>query len=403
MDLVPPAYVVDRFFAAERDKRAELEDVVEAAAHAIAEYTEEHTVEDGLLWEAVDDEGKMTAKLAIDRLREARAEGADEDEIDALAHVIALFKVETDAKKAVKNAQAELDLKTLAQYGKLTEADVKSLVIEDKWGATLARGVDTEVSALIQLLVARLDVLTDRYGETVGALEAEVASLSTKVADHLAAMEAQGVIAPWVRTSVGHLIDGLAAGVSVRSTDSGTSRPAVLKTSAIDRGRFVPSEAKTVLASDVGRARCEVVAGSLIISRMNTPLLVGDVGFVDGEHPGLYLPDRLWLARSKRGSDTNMRWLTYYFASEQGARQLRGLATGTSGSMKNIPKDRVLALEIDVPATSEQDAIAAALADADHLIDSTERLIAKRRDIKQGMIQELLTGRTRLALDEGAA
>jgi restriction endonuclease S subunit len=49
------------------------------------------------------------------------------------------------------------------------------------------------------------------------------------------------------------------------------------------------------------------------------------------------------------------------------------------------------------PAKAEQEAIAEALSDADALIESLEQLIAKKRHIKQGAMQELLTGRKRLA------
>lgn len=200
----------------------------------------------------------------------------------------------------------------------------------------------------------------------------------------------------WTRRRVSELIDGLAAGVSVRSTTAVSGGLAVLKTSAIDAGLFDPRESKTILPADIPRARCPVAADSMIISRMNTPAMVGDVGYVAEAHNKLYLPDRLWLARSKRGSGTDMRWLTYYFASEPGARELRSLATGTSGSMKNIPKDRVLELEIAVPPEHEQRAIARALVDVDELIAKLESFVAKKQAIKQGMMQQLLTGRTRL-------
>jgi len=169
-----------------------------------------------------------------------------------------------------------------------------------------------------------------------------------------------------------------------------------LKTSAVDQGRFIPTESKRILAIDLARARCNPVADSMIVSRMNTPAMVGDVGYVAEDWPELFLPDRLWMARARRGSGTSMRWLTYHFASEPGARELRGLATGTSGSMKNIPKDRVLNLEIAVPPVNEQRAIGSALADSDALIEALEALIAKKRDVKQGLMQELLTGRSRL-------
>lgn len=202
--------------------------------------------------------------------------------------------------------------------------------------------------------------------------------------------------ASWTYQAVGELIDGLSAGVSVRSISDATSGPAVLKTSSVHRGRFIPSESKTILPADIPRASCVVTAGSLIVSRMNTPSLVGDVGYVDEAYPNLYLPDRLWIARSKRGSGTDLRWLTYYFSSEPGARRLRGLATGTSGSMKNIPKNRILALAIRVPAPSEQRAISSALSAVDGFIASLRSAITKKQAIKQSMLQQLLTGRARL-------
>jgi type I restriction enzyme, S subunit len=201
----------------------------------------------------------------------------------------------------------------------------------------------------------------------------------------------------WTTSSVGGLIDGLEAGVSVRSDGTRSGGPFVLKTSSIASGRFDPSEAKQIVDADVGRARCSPERGSVLISRMNTPALVGEVGYVDADHPELFLPDRLWLARSRRDRPVDMRWLNYYLSSTDGSQAVRELATGTSGSMKNIPKHRLLALEISLPPAPEQRAIASALGDVDELIASLERLIAKKEAIKQGMMQELLAGNTRLS------
>ncbi|WXF92387.1 hypothetical protein WDV91_07105 [Curtobacterium flaccumfaciens pv. flaccumfaciens] len=129
---------------------------------------------------------------------------------------------------------------------------------------------------------------------------------------------------------------------------------------------------------------------------MNTPAMVGDVGYVRHDHLNLYLPDRLWLARSKRGARTDMRWLTYLFASESGAALLHGLASGTSMSMQSIPKDRVLALEIHAPLPAEQRAIGDALESIDELITALERVVSKKQAVKQGLMQQLLSGRSRL-------
>ena len=63
----------------------------------------------------------------------------------------------------------------------------------------------------------------------------------------------------------------------------------------------------------------------------------------------------------------------------------------------NLRKDDVLACPLALPPTkAEQEAIAEALSDADALIESLEQLIAKKRQIKQGAMQELLTGKKRL-------
>lgn len=65
--------------------------------------------------------------------------------------------------------------------------------------------------------------------------------------------------------------------------------------------------------------------------------------------------------------------------------------------MKNISKGSLLAVQIATPPKSiEQEAIAEALSDADAFIESLEHLIAKKRHIKQGAMQELLTGKKRL-------
>ena len=187
MDLVPPALMASRYFA---EQRANVEDLVtasEEASRAVADYTEEHAVEDGLLWEATDDKGKVTQKSAATRYREAEAEG-DDEVLNATRTFIELLKREAAAKKAAKNAQAALDLATLKKYGDLTEADVKTLVLDDKWHATIAGRISSEVNSLTLGLVSRIQELGERYAVTLGQLRDEMEKLEAKVADHLSAM-----------------------------------------------------------------------------------------------------------------------------------------------------------------------------------------------------------------------
>ena len=64
--------------------------------------------------------------------------------------------------------------------------------------------------------------------------------------------------------------------------------------------------------------------------------------------------------------------------------------------MINLNQSTLGGLWIQTPLALEQQAIAEALSDADALIESLEQLIAKKRQIKQGAMQELLTGQRRL-------
>lgn len=196
-------------------------------------------------------------------------------------------------------------------------------------------------------------------------------------------------------------ISSLEAGVSVNSVeeerDAHGHDESVLKTSSVSGGKFIAAECKKILPKDLRRAKLSPVRDSILVSRMNTPVLVGESGYVDRDCPTLFLPDRLWMTKHFVPSPPNVRWLAQTLAFGSVRQSIRDCATGTSGSMKNISKDALLSIYIPTPSGSnEQFAIAEALSDADALVDALEQLIAKKRQIKQGAMQELLTGKLRL-------
>lgn len=209
----------------------------------------------------------------------------------------------------------------------------------------------------------------------------------------------------WGVVPLSREIEGLDAGVSVNSVDEELRiyphDQLILKTSAIIGGQFLPKESKKIAPRDLSRARLSPRSDTIIISRMNTPDLVGECGYVSTDYPNLFLPDRLWMTRVCKGSDVYVKWLNYLLSSRPYKGRIKGLATGTSGSMKNIAKDLLLAMPIPYPRPHEQEAIADALSDADALIESMEQLLAKKRQIKQGAMQELLTGKKRLPAFSG--
>lgn len=187
----------------------------------------------------------------------------------------------------------------------------------------------------------------------------------------------------------------LDAGVSVNSDERAVSDYYVLKTSAVRNGKVNIREAKPVVVSDYPRLKCPVKKGSIIISRMNTPAMVGECGYSATDATDTFLPDRLWQVEPS-SPDYDFQWLNYLLNTEKYSAAIRATATGTSNSMKNIAKDRLLEIAVPKPPRPEQERIAEALSDIDELIASLEKLIAKKKAIKQGAMQELLIGKRRL-------
>lgn len=93
-------------------------------------------------------------------------------------------------------------------------------------------------------------------------------------------------------------------------------------------------------------------------------------------------------------NDLDKEYRRYCFQTRAIRQQFLYYAVGTK--VKGISKTNIARLLLPVPPLPEQRAIASALSDVDALIDGLTRLIAKKRDLKQAAMQQLLTGQTRL-------
>lgn len=190
MDLVPPRLLIDRYFATEQATADECALGLESAAQALQEYVEENSGDEGLLSDAMDGD-KVTKTSATARLKQAKREGTDPDEVAALTALLVLFEAEAVAKKRVKEAGGALDAAILAKYSQLSRDEVITLVVDDKWGAQVARRASLEVTALVGRLLERTLVLTERYSQTLGDIESELEAIGIKVRSHLSEMGAQ--------------------------------------------------------------------------------------------------------------------------------------------------------------------------------------------------------------------
>ena len=188
MDLVPSALIVARYFAKEQTAIEALSATQESAARVLEEFVEEHTGDEGLLEDAANDKGKITKGGVKDRLKAIKDEAECDEERGALTRCLELIEAESVAGKAVNDAQAPLDAKVLERYAKLTEAEIKTLVVEDKWLARVRVDVEGEVERLTQKLAGRVKKLDERYAQPLPELERGVKKFDKKVARHLKKM-----------------------------------------------------------------------------------------------------------------------------------------------------------------------------------------------------------------------
>lgn len=183
-ELIPPALIVARYFADEQAKIDTLQSTLDSASQALETHLEENSSDDGLLNDALNDKDKVTKASVITRLKVA----TDSDEKAVLKLAKKLFDNEADAKKALKEAQDTLDLAVFKQYPKLSIDQIKTLIVDDKWLATLQNNIKGEIERVTQQLANRVKELEERYSEPLPDIIQSVDDLSHKVADHLKAM-----------------------------------------------------------------------------------------------------------------------------------------------------------------------------------------------------------------------
>jgi type I restriction enzyme M protein len=110
------------------------------------------------------------------------------EDVKVLKTYIDLHQRIAAEKKDLKIKVAELDNATLNQFKKLTEEDVRILVVDDKWLASLKSGIQSEIDAISQRLTGRVKELAERYENTMTELNHQTNSLEEKVEDHLKKM-----------------------------------------------------------------------------------------------------------------------------------------------------------------------------------------------------------------------
>ena len=124
----------------------------------IIELEEEHGGEEG----AFSELDKVNKANVTDRLKEIEGDNESKDEAAVLNEWLKLATEEAALKKQIEEATSDLDAKAYSIYPKLTEAEIKTLVVDDKWLAALDVAIHGEMDRINQALTQRVKELTER-------------------------------------------------------------------------------------------------------------------------------------------------------------------------------------------------------------------------------------------------
>ena len=180
-DLVPKSLVVARYSPREQAAIDQLATELDGVAASLAEMAEKHGAEDGAFAEL----DKVNKTNVAARLKEIKREDDAEDEVAALNSWLKLNRAETVLKKRLKEAETGLDARAYALYPKLTQPEIKMLVVDDKWLASLDAAIQGETDRVSRELTQRVKELAERYETPLPVMVDRLADLEAKVNRHL--------------------------------------------------------------------------------------------------------------------------------------------------------------------------------------------------------------------------
>ena len=263
------------------------------------------------------------------------------------------------------------------------------------------------IADYLDLETARLDVLVAAKERVLGLLAEKRRALITRAVtrglDPDAPLRDSGI--PWLGEIPEHWeivrLRFLATGIEQGwSPEAAILQPSldewgVLKLNAVNQGRFDEKAAKALPPDAQPRANLEIHPGNVLVTRSNTPLLVGDACFVETTRPRLMLSDIIYRLTVRTGV-IDGRFLVYFLTLPVGRVQIENDARGTSASMVKISQEHIKNWWIPVPPIAEQRSIITALAGETRRIDqtwaATERTIALLKERRAALIVAAVTG-----------
>ena len=189
-ELVAPALIIQHWFSDQQAGIDKLEAEFEELQQQIEETIDEHGGDDELLADATNEKGKLTRASASARRKEIKGDPDAEDEIKVLNDYLALVDQQGGTSEKLSAARDALTEKVANKYSKLTADEIKTLVVDEKWLATLDAAVRDELDRVSQSLTERVGQLAERYMTPLPHLTNDVSKLTKRVEAHLKKMGA---------------------------------------------------------------------------------------------------------------------------------------------------------------------------------------------------------------------
>ncbi len=304
-------------------------------------------------------------------------------------------------ESTVARAEAELQSRGTIMAG-LNSGVVRSLTVPVpplQAQAAIADFLDRKTAA-IDALIEKKERLLELLAEKRAAL---IHHAVTKGLDPDVPMKDSGV--PWIGEIPAHwevlpfrrLITSLEQGSSPVASDRSADPDefAVLKLSCVSDGRFVPSEHKALPDTSVARRLLAAQAGDLLITRANTPLLVGDTCVVARNHPRRLLPDLIYRVRL-RSDRADPEYVSSFLRSPSGRAQVEADARGSSASMVKISQSHIRDWCVPAPPTPEQESIRDAIRTLRGKVDEVRSRLGSQvrrlHEYRQALITAAVTG-----------
>ncbi len=197
----------------------------------------------------------------------------------------------------------------------------------------------------------------------------------------------------YIQVKISYFVKKLESGKSVNSNDSKYENGTIgiLKTSSVYAGVFNPIEAKVIKEEEIKLAKLNPKKDSIIISRMNTEELVGKSAYIFEDFKNLFLPDRLWQT-VKSQNPHSVLWLSHAIKQPSFMRNISKVATGTSGSMKNISQKKFLGIQVINPPLDLQNQFAEKITLIEQQKELAKQELKESEDLFQALLQKAFKG-----------